>query len=64
MTFGLRTQTPREVQRTSKLDPETGQLSPEAVAGRLEMVGALYKLGVSLMSIRVDQGRPVVSRSK
>lgn len=28
MTFGLRTGTPREIQRISKLDPETGALLP------------------------------------
>ena len=43
MTFGLRTGTPREIQRVSKLDPETGALLPLdliAVNPELEQVWA------------------------
>jgi hypothetical protein len=34
-------------------------MSREAVTARLEEVRALYKLGMSLLAIRMDQARPV-----
>jgi hypothetical protein len=38
---------------------EPVDMSRRAITGRLEMVGQLYKLGISLMSIRTGQAKPV-----
>lgn len=37
-------------------------MSPKAIAGRLEIVRALYKLMVSLRGIDTSKARPVESR--
>ena len=60
MTFGLRAETPREIQRVSKLDPETGALLPLdliAVNAELEQGWA------TRMTLHADERRmTVVSR--
>lgn len=44
-------------ERTTKTEPV--DMSRRAITGRLAAVGALYKLGLSLREIRMDQARPV-----
>lgn len=39
-------------------------MSRAAVTARLEEVRALYKLGISLMSIRIDEAKPVEPGSR
>lgn len=39
-------------------------MSRAAVTARLEQVRALYKLGISLMGIRIDEAKPVNPRSQ
>jgi hypothetical protein len=60
MTFGLRTGTPREIQRVSKLDPETGAL----LALDLIVVNAeLEQVWATRTTLQADERRmTVVSR--
>lgn len=44
--------------------PEPIVMTREAVTGRLEVVRALYKLGVSLLEIRIDEAKPVNPRTR
>jgi hypothetical protein len=49
-----------KVQPTTKTEPV--DMSRRAITGRLESVGALYKLGMALREIRMDQAKPVNPR--
>lgn len=44
---------------TTKREPEVVDMSPHAIWQRLEIVRALYKLSVSLMSIDTSKAVPV-----
>jgi hypothetical protein len=68
MTFGLRAGTPREIQRVSKLDPETGALLPLdliVVNAELEQVWAtrtILRAGERRMTVVSREGLATMKR--